>query len=137
MFQERDNALASRRDLEREIELLKERLDSTQRAWSATKHELETRDGHYTTVDREIRESQIAVRNAEVQYKNFKESLASLLTDSYSGCEPYEEAIRERVKNLMLNSKDRTAVSDILNIHSCLLWFFSESVAYSVSARIT
>ena len=109
--QERDNALATVRDSEREIELLKERFESTQRAWTATKQELENRDTHYSSVDREIRESQIAVRNAELQYKSFKESLAALLSDSYSACEPYEESIRERIKNFMLHGKDKGAVS--------------------------
>lgn len=54
LFQERDNALGSRRDMEREIVLLKERLDANQRALDATKAELDLRENRLTTLDREV-----------------------------------------------------------------------------------
>lgn len=52
--QERDNALMSKRDVEREVELLKERLEANQRAMDATRAELELRDNRLSTLDREV-----------------------------------------------------------------------------------
>lgn len=94
------------RELEREIEVLKERLDSSQKAWTATKREL---DG-LTLREHEMHGHEVTYRTAEVAFKSFKEILANLLSDGYQNLEPYEEAIKERVKNLLLSLRDKTAV---------------------------
>ena len=53
-FQERDNAFAARHELEREVELMKERLDANQRVLEATKAELDLRENRLSALDREV-----------------------------------------------------------------------------------
>lgn len=111
---DRDNAVAHHRDLERENQLLQERLESSQRSLAAGKKELDDRHGHYGNMDREIRERDLAARNVEQQYRSFKESLAGLMTDSFHAVEPFEEAIRDRIKQLVLLAKDKSSHIDML-----------------------
>ncbi len=103
--------MATAREMEREISLLKERLDSTQRAWSSTKRELEERDMRFTSIDRELKEHSLNARNSEVAFRNFKETLANLLSDEFHRLEPYEEPIRERIQAMCLAVRDKSAVS--------------------------
>ena len=108
--------MAKRSEYDMEISSLKERLESTQRAWQAARKDLEDKELHFSTIEREVRESSVAVRTVELQMKGFKEQLASIL--SVEGCkpvDPFEEAIRDRVKAIVMTLKDRNAVS----IESC------------------
>lgn len=118
--QERDSAINRQRELEHEIELLKERLDASQRAWSATKRELDERESRFSAADREIRDRAMVVRNVETQYRSFKETIASLLSDSFHSIEPTEEMIRDRLTNLTLAIRDKTAVSRLAYSYNTL-----------------
>lgn len=111
---ERDNAMARQRELEQELEHQRERLDSIQRAWAASKRELDDRDVKFSTLDREIREHSVHARNNEVALRTFKETLAAILSDDFHRVEPYEEQIRDRVKMLSLADRDRTAHINML-----------------------
>ena len=95
---------------------MKERLDSNQRSWTTTRKELEEREGRVTILDREAKDSIMMARSAEQQLKSFKETLVALLSDSKVLVEPYEEAIRDRVKLLIQSSKERFAVSYVSDI---------------------
>ncbi|XP_074661960.1 coiled-coil domain-containing protein 170-like [Tubulanus polymorphus] len=103
---ERENAVAERRELLREVELLKERLESTQKAWNATRHELEDREQRLSKIDREKHETSFSVRSIEAQYNGFKESLAHLLSDAYHSVAPNEETIKDKIKHLQVTAKD-------------------------------
>ena len=113
--QEHDAAASRERELLREIDLLKERLDASQRAWNATRTELEERAARFSRNDAQVREYETSCRTLEQTQRAFKEQLASMLTDSYVTVEPYEEQIRERVTQLVRASSDKTAVS----AHAC------------------
>ena len=90
--------------------MLQERVDSLQRALSLVKQEESERTGHFSSLERDVRERDLAARNSEQQYKSFKETLASLLTNSYHSVEPYEESIRDRINQLVLHAKDKSSV---------------------------
>ena len=103
--------MAKENELRREIDMLKERLESSQRAWQATRRELEEKESRYYSVESKAKETELFVRNSEMQLRSFKEQLAGLLSDPSLVVEPYEEQIRERIRALMTDYKDRRAVS--------------------------
>jgi len=93
--------------------MLKERLDASQRAWSATKRELDERESRFSSADRENRDRAMMVRNVESKYITFKDTLSQILSDSFHAIEPNEEIIRDRVSNMVLQLRDKTAVSAV------------------------
>ncbi len=112
LLQERDSAVAKESELRRELELLKERLESSQRAWQSTRRELEERESRFLSIESKAKETELFVRNSELQLRSFKEQLAGLLSDQTYVVEPYEDQIRERVRTLMTDYRDRLAVSE-------------------------
>lgn len=102
---ERDTAISRQEDLLKEIDVLRERLEASQRAWSSMRNELEEqRQQVHHDVDRAL-----INQSVEGQHKAFKECLAQLLSDGYVMVEPYEETIRERIQNLVLGLRDKNA----------------------------
>ena len=97
------------RELEREIDILKERVEASQRAWAATKRDLD----NMTLREHEYHNQEVTWRTEETASKSFKESLANLLSDGYQNLEPYEEAIKDRIKNLLLSLRDKAAVNKL------------------------
>ena len=116
---ERDNAEAKQRDLQREIDSLNERLEASQRAWTATKRELAQYEGRYTHLDREAHNQSIVAQNAETQYRNMKETLARMLCDDLYKVEPYEEQIREHIQRLQVALREKTAVG-LVAVNWCI-----------------
>ena len=100
IFQERDNALAGKRDVEREVDVMKERLDATQRSLEATQQELELRQGRLSHLDRAVRESSHSVHSTATQFGLFREQVAALLSNAYAEVHPSEDGIREAVRSL-------------------------------------
>jgi len=88
------------------VDTLKDRLDASQRAWSAMRRELEEQKSQRAgEVDRER-----LIVAAEVQSKAFKECLARMLSDGSVTVEPYEEMIRERLQAKLIELQDKSAV---------------------------
>ncbi|KAK6183719.1 hypothetical protein SNE40_011145 [Patella caerulea] len=103
---ERDNALAAKRDMEREVDVVKERLEANQRALDATRNELELREGRLNHLDREYRETANNTRSTSSQFNLFKEQLAGMLSNGYTSVSPSEEMIKEAVLALSQNNKE-------------------------------
>ena len=103
--------MARETELRREIDMLKERLESSQRAWQATRRELEDKETRFYSVESKAKENELFVRNSEMQLRSFKEQLAGLLSDPSFVVEPNEEQIRERIRSFTTYYKDRLAVS--------------------------
>jgi hypothetical protein len=96
------------RELEREVQALQERLDVSQKSLAATKKEL---DG-LTLREHEYHNQEVTWRTTETAHKGFKEILANLLSDgSQRSIEPHEDAIKDRIKSVLLNLRDKSAVS--------------------------
>ncbi|XP_078000196.1 coiled-coil domain-containing protein 170-like isoform X2 [Glandiceps talaboti] len=112
---ERDSSILRRNELEREVQLLKERINANQRAWDSTRMELEQRDTRVTSMDRELKNHQYNAQVAMTTLKAFKESLATILSDSYFVCSDSEDAIKERVTQLQVKDHQKYAQVDILD----------------------
>ena len=67
--QERELAVSRQRDYEREIDILKERLDASQRAWNATRTELEEREARFGRSETQLKEFEIQSRTAEQTFR--------------------------------------------------------------------
>lgn len=106
---ERDVALAKQEDLMKEIDVMKERFESSQRAWSNMKRELDQNRQHQHQHHQNDFDRSVINQSLEAQHKAFKECLAKLLSDGYINVDPYEEVIRERVQNLVLAIRDKNA----------------------------
>jgi len=104
-FKERDASLLKLREAEREIDLLKDRLEASQTGWSDARRQLEEKvcrcehhGGRHGVVG-------AVITNV------FLEALAHLLSDSRNFVEPNEERIKERVRDLVHAVQDKNAVS--------------------------
>jgi len=99
-LQERDSSLAEQRELKRETELLKERLDASQAGWAAARSSLEDR------------ERQVAECDAS-RLQMFQRSLAEMLSDSRVVVATSEDDIMQSIRELLCAVRDKTAVSFI------------------------
>jgi len=90
--------LARQRELEREVELLKERLDTSQAGWAAARSSLEDRE-------RQAADCEAARLHA------FEHSLAELLSDTCEVVEASEQGIVQRLHQVLSAIRDKTAVS--------------------------
>jgi len=95
---DRDNSLARQRELEREVELLKDRLDASQAGWMEARCNLEDR------------ERQAAERDV-TQLHAFQRTLAQLLSDGCTIVEATENDITQRLSELISALRDKTTVS--------------------------
>jgi len=114
------------KELESELESVKDRLDASQRAWSAMRRELEEQKSQRAVeIDRER-----FVSAVETQAKSFKECLSRLLSDGRVTVEPYEEMITQRLQEIILTLQQKSAVRTQLyllssaspshDLHQCL-----------------
>ena len=96
-WQDRDNSVARQRELEREMDLLKERLDASQASWAEARASLEDRDRAAT---------------AAVRLEVFQRSVAELLSDGCVVVEPGdEERIVQRLRELLYATREKADVS--------------------------
>ncbi|XP_022091031.1 coiled-coil domain-containing protein 170-like [Acanthaster planci] len=111
---ERDAALQIRNELERENALLKDRVDASQRAWSSHKQELDQQENRMSTLGREAKTLKYEAEVARSELRALKESLALLLSREGNRCEAKEDAIKERVKHLQVDSREHATHVDLL-----------------------
>ncbi|XP_078413709.1 coiled-coil domain-containing protein 170 [Cetorhinus maximus] len=102
---ELDNALNAKQHLERENRILQDRLDSTQRAWEASKLELGSWEQRSKELDGSLLTSVCEAKAVHSQLEAFKHQLASLLSKADVIVQPTPEAIKERICELC-NSED-------------------------------
>lgn len=92
--------MAEQRELKRETELLKERLDASQAGWAAARSSLEDR------------ERQVAECDAS-RLQMFQRSLVEMLSDSCVVVATSEDDIMQSIRELLCAVRDKTAVSFI------------------------
>ncbi|XP_060072809.1 coiled-coil domain-containing protein 170-like [Ylistrum balloti] len=98
---ERDEALSSKHGLEREIELLKERLEASHKSVEAARRELELRESRITSLDREYRSHHHDVHVITTQLSTFKEKLAAILSTADLRLDMSEETLVTRINTLI------------------------------------
>jgi len=92
-----------------------ERLEAAQSALTAARREHDLHRAAAETLDKEIRRRDSINHEAEMRLNTLKENLASVLFDGCSGAELHDESIRDRVQNLHMMLKDKTAVSQLFS----------------------
>lgn len=115
--QERDNALAARHDQEREIGILRERLEANQRSLEATKSELGLREERISSLDKYYHETANKVRCTSTEFDLFREKIANILTSVFTDVAPTEERITEAVKKLSVDKKEQDLVRTIFAVN--------------------
>ncbi|CAM9982576.1 unnamed protein product [Lampetra planeri] len=119
---ERESALQARRSLEREVEVLRERLEAGQRAWDAARRELAQWERRRTELDGGLRSSEHEARAAHAALHAFRSQLAAILSDGDDGGgrdrRPAagagggeEEDVKERVRQLVLAQQQGKALT--------------------------
>ncbi|MBN3300169.1 CC170 protein, partial [Amia calva] len=105
--QELDNAVLTRRSLESENRALQERLEASQRAWTASKQEVGSLEKRFHDLDGNLRSSLGEARCAQEQLQSFREELAALLSGRSGTVHPTEEAIRERIREICSSEENK------------------------------
>lgn len=114
IFQDNENSKIRQQELEHELSFANERLEAAQNALTAARREHDDHRVLAEKLDQEVLRRDSVSREAELRMNTLKESLASILFDECSGAELHDENIRDRVQNLLLMLKDKTAVSQLL-----------------------
>lgn len=112
---ERDTAFNDRDASRRELETLRSRLDSVQKAWQNTRGELDQRENKYSTHESHMKKLENDALYAKSSFDAFKQQVCQLLSDGYVKVEPNENEIKDKIQLLMQSSKDRGVVSFIKN----------------------
>lgn len=107
ILQERDVERSARKELEREVVTLRERVEALQRTIDAQRNEIEIRDSRLAGLDRELRSHSSTVRSASTQFAMFREQLANILGDAECG----EDYLRRKIESLAVSSRDWRLVS--------------------------
>ncbi|KAH3851320.1 hypothetical protein DPMN_093800 [Dreissena polymorpha] len=103
MKSELDKERGAKVGLEREITILRERLDASQRTIDAQRNEIDLRDSRLKSLDHDLRSNKHHQLNASTQLTLFREHIAKLLGDVDARD---EEALTRRVETLALYSRD-------------------------------
>lgn len=107
---ERDTALNAKEATLKEIETLKSRLDSVQKAWQNTRGELDQRETKYSTHESHVKKAENDLLYVKTQFESFKQQVGQLLSDGYVKVDPSENEIKDKIQLLMQSSKDRGVI---------------------------
>nr|XP_054758190.1 coiled-coil domain-containing protein 170-like [Lytechinus pictus] len=111
---ERDIAFRDRSHLEAENRSLRERLDASQGMWANRQKELEEREVRVANLGKEFKTIEFDSQVAKTELKSFKESLALLLSEGTSNCQPHDDVIKERIKTLQVASRENNVHVDAM-----------------------
>lgn len=107
---ERDSALNDKTALTTELETLKSRLESVQKAWQNTRTDLDQRETKYSTGESQIKQLENDLLYTKSMHDMFRSQVAQLLSDGFVKVEPKDDEIKEKIQLLMQSSKDRGVV---------------------------
>lgn len=105
------SAAEARTALEREAMLYQERLLASQRAWDASKQELNQLRKSCQQLDVSLKASREAATASQSQNACFREKLAALLCSRFDIAEYTEDAILERIRVLGIEEENQKRVS--------------------------
>ncbi|XP_007643060.1 coiled-coil domain-containing protein 170 isoform X1 [Cricetulus griseus] len=102
------SAVDARTALEREAKLFQERLLVAQRAWDASKQELNQLRKNCQHLDLSLKASRDAAATSQSQNSSFREKLTVLLCNGLDMAVPTEDAILERIRELGIQEESKT-----------------------------
>lgn len=115
---ERDIALNDKENLKHELETVKSRLESIQKAWQNARGELDQRETCFSSTELHFKQMENDLAYTKSCFDAFKQQIGQLLSDGYVKVEAKEEEIKEKIRLLMQSSKDRGLVSQTREICS-------------------
>ncbi|XP_055471974.1 damage-control phosphatase ARMT1 isoform X2 [Psammomys obesus] len=110
------SAVEERTTLERKAKLFQERLLAVQRAWDASKQELNQLRKSCQQLDLSVRASRDAAAASQSQSSCFREKLAALLSSRFDIPEPTEDALLERVRELGIQEESQKRMVSQLEV---------------------
>uniref|UniRef100_A0A914X7A4 Uncharacterized protein n=1 Tax=Plectus sambesii TaxID=2011161 RepID=A0A914X7A4_9BILA len=112
---ERDAAIRNQDRLQEELKKMEERMERSREAWESAQHELRQHQMKVGELDSTLRQKDLHTQAANTEFRAFKETLATLLSENYSLLPPTEDAIKERIRHLMMNKQDINRVTNQLD----------------------
>ncbi|ERE86064.1 coiled-coil domain-containing protein C6orf97-like protein [Cricetulus griseus] len=107
------SAVDARTALEREAKLFQERLLVAQRAWDASKQELNQLRKNCQHLDLSLKASRDAAATSQSQNSSFREKLTVLLCNGLDMAVPTEDAILERIRELGIQEESKTRIKTL------------------------
>ncbi|XP_022332635.2 coiled-coil domain-containing protein 170-like [Crassostrea virginica] len=111
---ERDTALTEKRNFEREMTMMKERLDANQRALEAARAELDLKQSRLSSLDREYRVNSEDIRKVHTEAHLFREQVASILSTVDERCDISSDFILNRIKTILQDNRELVIKVDSL-----------------------
>ncbi|KAM8946547.1 coiled-coil domain-containing protein 170 [Pelodytes ibericus] len=111
----------AKQNLEREIRLLQDRLTASQRAWEASKQELNQVKKSSTELDRSLKSRLGEAKAAHSLLETFKEDIAVALSRDKTTVKPKEEDILEKIQDLCNTLENKNMMVAHLETRICKL----------------
>nr|XP_009861725.1 coiled-coil domain-containing protein 170 [Ciona intestinalis] len=109
-----DDANYSKEGLERENEMLKERIAANDKTWASSRDELSQTNTKITMLTDDVKRLEYERNLANNEFQTFRSSMAKILSDPYVEVEPREDAIKDRIKEMVSSEHEKKAHIDVL-----------------------
>ncbi|XP_052769958.1 coiled-coil domain-containing protein 170-like isoform X1 [Mya arenaria] len=106
LSRERDMERSSRVEFERELQMLRDRLEASQRTIDAQRKEIDIRESRLASLEAEIRTSSTSVHSASTRMNLFVDQLSKLLGETDSSYLLEEDSIRCRIEEIILSRRE-------------------------------
>ncbi|XP_076442383.1 coiled-coil domain-containing protein 170-like [Babylonia areolata] len=103
---EREEAQMARTELEREVQLLKERLEGSEKLHDATKSELVLRESRLNALEQEIRQSSHSVHSTSAAFESHRRQLVEVLRTVFEEVDGSDQGLMEAVRKLTLDIRE-------------------------------
>lgn len=97
--------------MEREMTMMRERLDANMRALEAARAELDLKQSRLSSLDREYRVNSEDIRKVHTEAHLFREQVASVLSTFDERCDISSDFILNRIKTILQDNRDLVVVS--------------------------
>ncbi|XP_069590045.1 coiled-coil domain-containing protein 170-like [Ranitomeya imitator] len=97
---ERDDAVLSRKNNEREKEILQEKLKENHKEWGSFRQELMEKEKKINDLERTLHSSDYETKASHSLHQSFISQLATILTKGFTTVPRTEEAVKERIQKL-------------------------------------
>lgn len=109
--QERDVAMQYQDNMKTELRRMEERLLRTREEWENAQYEIRQQQAKLAEAESVLKKHELGQYAASTEFKAFKETIATLLNDGYTIVSSTEDAIKDRIRSLMMRKQDIDKVS--------------------------
>ncbi|XP_040268683.1 coiled-coil domain-containing protein 170-like isoform X2 [Bufo bufo] len=97
---ERDEAVLARKNIEREKEILQEKLKDNHKEWGSFRQELMEKEKKINDLERTLHTSDYGAKASHSLHQSFIGQLATILSNGFTTVPRTEEAVKERIQEL-------------------------------------